>query len=244
MGLLEQILAQVDNAKRIAGRNAQDLISSPSAYADKIVGHLRNSNAGVSPTIAGGELTNRPMTRDEITEKYVGGATDTLSGGLGIVKNYVPKAVGPALKAKSFEAEDLNALRNLVQDYTKPRMLSPDRASALQRALQDAEIPGTKTNVLMSEFDEPLSLYTRMSGDDLGLPHEYLSNLVAIGGQPGVGRQALQDVAHQAPVSLISTPGSKGFYDKLIAEGFPGLQARDNSMYELAAFTAALRNKK
>jgi hypothetical protein len=97
MGLLEQILAQVDNAKRIAGRNAQDLISSPSAYADKIVGHLRNSNAGVSPTAAGGELTNRPLTMEERIDNTVNSVD--FGGGLGVIKpkggNWLSGKYGP-----------------------------------------------------------------------------------------------------------------------------------------------------
>lgn len=86
MGYLETILASIDNAKRVAGRNASDLMSDPVAYTERLVDRLRNSNANVVPTAASGELTNRLLTQDEIVSKYVDASTDTLSGGLGVIK--------------------------------------------------------------------------------------------------------------------------------------------------------------
>jgi hypothetical protein len=72
MGYLDQFLAQVDNIRRTTGRNMSDLASDPAAYAEKIVGNLRNSNANVVPTAAGGELTNRPMTMEERVDNAIG----------------------------------------------------------------------------------------------------------------------------------------------------------------------------
>ena len=63
MGALDQILAQIDTAKRSVSRRAQDLYNDPRGYLSQIAGNLANTNAGVQPTISRGELTNRPLTR-------------------------------------------------------------------------------------------------------------------------------------------------------------------------------------
>lgn len=81
MGYLDQLFAGVDNTKRVVGRNVSDMVSDPRLYAEKIVGALRNQNAGVSPTIANGELTNRPLTMNERVENTVGQLD--FGGGLG-----------------------------------------------------------------------------------------------------------------------------------------------------------------
>ena len=118
MGVLEQVLAAVDNAKRVAGRNISDMVSSPAAYAERMTDALRNSNRNVVPTAAQGELTNRPMTRDEINQKFIDASADTLSGGLGVIKpkggnwlsgKYGPEAQLKALKKGGQAEEDLAA---------------------------------------------------------------------------------------------------------------------------------------
>jgi len=81
MGALEQLLAGIDSAKRTVGRNISDLYADPTAYAEKVVGHLRNQNAGVAPVAAGGELTNRPLTMEERVTQ----TTDALDPGHGVV---------------------------------------------------------------------------------------------------------------------------------------------------------------
>lgn len=81
MGILEQLLAGIDSAKRTVGRNVQDLYTDPAAYAEKVVGHLRNQNAGVAPVVSGEELTNRPLTMEE----RVAQTTDALDPGHGMV---------------------------------------------------------------------------------------------------------------------------------------------------------------
>jgi hypothetical protein len=86
MGYLDELLAAVDNIKRVGARNISDLTSDPTAYAEKIVGHLRNQNAGVVPVAAGGELTNRPMTREERIEQAMG-SVDPGGGMVGSIKN-------------------------------------------------------------------------------------------------------------------------------------------------------------
>lgn len=54
-----------------AKRRVSDAVSNPGDFAQMLVDQLRNYNAEVVPTAAGGELTNRPMTRDERNTKYM-----------------------------------------------------------------------------------------------------------------------------------------------------------------------------
>ena len=84
MGILEQVLAGLDAAKRTVGRNVSDLIADPALYAEKIIGHLRNQNAGVTPTIANGELTNRVLSPSERVQHAM--ETVDFGGGLGVIK--------------------------------------------------------------------------------------------------------------------------------------------------------------
>ena len=111
MGVLEQVLAAVDNAKRVAGRNISDMVSSPAAYAERMTDALRNSNRNVVPTAAQGELTNRPMTRDEINQKFVDASADTLSGGLGVIKpkggNWLSGKYGPEAQLKALKHQNI-----------------------------------------------------------------------------------------------------------------------------------------
>jgi hypothetical protein len=189
MGILEQVLASIDNAKRVAGRNAQDLISSPSAYADKIVGHLRNSNANVVPTVADGELTNRPMTQDEITKKYVDASMDTLSGGLGVIKpkggnwlsgKYGPEAQLKALKHTAMEPDTAaqsmalnNWIDNQLTKYVKNDMGAPTDPI---RKLADAW-EGEKATKLAQAEAKIKALRTKQEAQAAtrGVPEEYLT---------------------------------------------------------------------
>jgi hypothetical protein len=118
MGVLEQVLAAVDNAKRVAGRNMSDLVSSPALYAERMTDALRNSNAGVAPTAAQGQLTNRPLTMAERVDQ-VAGQVD-FGGGLGVIKpkggNWLSGAVENQLKGlrKAGQAEDDLAAQGFV----------------------------------------------------------------------------------------------------------------------------------
>ena len=219
MGILEQVLAQVDAAKRTVGRNVSDLIADPALYAEKVIGHLRNQNASVAPTIAGGELTNRALSPSERAQH----AMEAVDFG-GVVKPIKVAMGGPAVKGLSYEAADIQALQDALRAYTKPRMLAPERASALASVLKTAEEPGAITRVLQSSFDEPTAAFVTVPGKEMGMDADYLAHLVSIAGQPGAGKQALQTMQLQGPSEFISTPQSQGFYQKLLREGLQGLQ--------------------
>ena len=51
MGRLEEVLAAVDNARRVVGRNASDLFSDPAGHLTKITDALRNTNAKYLPFV-------------------------------------------------------------------------------------------------------------------------------------------------------------------------------------------------
>jgi len=124
MGVLDQLLAGVDNTKRVVGRNMSDMVSDPRLYAEKIVGALRNQNAGVKPVAADGELTNRPMTREEIANSYI----DNFAGA-GIIKAHPPTV---------FEQRHLVAQRNAALPVEQgglglgPQNTAMERARALE----------------------------------------------------------------------------------------------------------------
>jgi hypothetical protein len=48
-----EILASLDAARRTARRNIGDMVNDPRGYADKMLGHMQNQNAGVAPVAAG-----------------------------------------------------------------------------------------------------------------------------------------------------------------------------------------------
>ena len=123
MGHLDELLARIDSMKRTVGRNVSDMATDPSLYAEKIVGALRNRNAGVAPVIAGGELANRPLTMDE----RVSDAIDNLAG-VGITK---------AFKARPltvFELRHATAQRNAALPVEQGGLGLPPNNTAMDRA--------------------------------------------------------------------------------------------------------------
>lgn len=83
MGIIEKALAGIDNVRRVAGRNASDLVDDPVGYAQRTVDVLRNTNAGLSPEINADTAGLRPMSLQERAAAAGGNALDTFSGGLG-----------------------------------------------------------------------------------------------------------------------------------------------------------------
>lgn len=145
MGILDQLLAGIDSSKQTVSRNISDMFSDPKGYAQKVTDHLRNSNANVVPTAAGGELTNRPMTQDEITEKYVG-MTDPgkgVGGGVvGSIKNQ------PFLRSM-FERDSL--MRQELKSGRHPEDIMREFG------LEDSGFMGTPKNVgIRYETQRPL----------------------------------------------------------------------------------------
>lgn len=123
MGYLDELLARIDSARRTVGRNVSDMATNPSLYAEKVVGALRNQNAGVAPVIAGGELANRPLTTDE----RVSDAIDNLAGA-GITK---------AVKVRPltvFEQRHLTAQKNAALPVEKGGLGLPPNNTAMDRA--------------------------------------------------------------------------------------------------------------
>jgi TfoX/Sxy family transcriptional regulator of competence genes len=85
MGLFEDILAVLDQKRRVARRNLSDLVSSPRQYFGMLNDRAANYNRNVTPVAQGGSLTNRPMTQSEIDDKYVQLGMDVMPGGVGMV---------------------------------------------------------------------------------------------------------------------------------------------------------------
>ena len=193
---------------------------------------LRNTNRGTIPVASNGELTNRPLPPSELNAQYLNQV-----GFGGVVKPLKVAVGGPAVKGLSYEASDLAALRAALQDYTKPRMLPPDRANALASVLKTAEEPGAVTRVLSSNFDEPTAAFVTVPGKEMGMDADYLAHLVSLAGQPGTGKQALKTMQLQGPTEFISTPQSQGYYQKLLREGFPGLQEHPDPDFGRTRYT-------
>ena len=219
MGILEEVLARVDALRRTVKRNWDDSNQNPGLYMEKVTDALRNTNRGVVPVASNGELTNRARTPSELNAQYL----DQVGFG-GVIKPLKVAVGGPAVKGFSYEASDLAALRDALRDYIKPRMLPPDRSSALASVLKTAEEPGAVTHVLSSNFDEPTAAFVVTPGKEMGMDADYLAHLVSLAGQPGTGKQVLKTLQLQGPAEFISTPQSQGYYQKLLREGFPGLQ--------------------
>jgi len=68
MGILEEVLANIDALRRTTGRNVQDMVQQPSLYVEKVTDALRNTNRGVVPVASNDELTNRSRTPSERVE--------------------------------------------------------------------------------------------------------------------------------------------------------------------------------
>jgi hypothetical protein len=81
MGILDQILAQVDNAKRVAARNVKDLVQNPSDTLSMITGRVAEQNKKlasgdsalleeiVGNAIPGGGAVSTPNILKQLLEK-------------------------------------------------------------------------------------------------------------------------------------------------------------------------------
>jgi len=133
---------------------------------------------------------------------------------------YLTKAPGPAKAGRVFTNADLNALRDELAFYAKPRVLSPERNQALMSLLKQAEEPGVKTHVLYTgeDFSEPTVAFQLTPDHDLELTGQYMPNLVSLLGMKGQGTQALQEARRTGPYGLVATPKSKDFYEKMLGK--------------------------
>lgn len=186
MGALEQVLAGLDAAKRTVGRNVSDLIADPALYAEKVIGHLRNQNAGVSPTIANGELTNRALSPSERAEQTMGQLD--FGGGLGVIKpkggNWLSGEVEGLVRGLRKQAEPHPNVNEqgftVAAGYGRPRS-----AGALAAARQ--EPVWARNQALNSWIEGPLTKYIKR---DMGSPTDPIRKL------------ADQGILHVAPEQL------------------------------------------
>lgn len=158
MGYLEQALAALDSARRTGGRNIQDLFSDPSAYAEKVVGHLRNTNAGVAPVATPTELTNRPLTLSERVNDTLNSVD--FGGGLGAIK---PKG-GNWLSGKYGVDKELEVLRKSPGSFVPIGELTPDTVAA----------GAVKSEALNSFIDRQISKYVK---NDMASPTDPIRKL-------------------------------------------------------------------
>jgi hypothetical protein len=111
MASLYEILAALDAAKRTTKRNLSDLYNDPRGYADKMVGHMKNQNAGLESVVSGGELSNRPMTMSERVDRainstdFTGGAGTFIGKGSPLFKQGAAKAAREAFDKGMTPAE-------------------------------------------------------------------------------------------------------------------------------------------
>ena len=96
------------------------MVDDPSLYAEKIVGALRNQNAGVAPVATQSELINRPLTREEIAAGYI----DNFAGA-GITKARPPTV---------FEQRHLAAQRNAALPVEQGGLGLGPQNTAMERA--------------------------------------------------------------------------------------------------------------
>lgn len=83
MGMFEDVLGWLDQRKRAAKLNARDLINNPRQYLGMLDDRAKNYNQNVQPVAQGGSLYNRPMTEEEIQQKYTDLAMDVMPMGVG-----------------------------------------------------------------------------------------------------------------------------------------------------------------
>jgi len=92
MDLMGKITAAIDAAKRTAGKRVSDLTQNPGQFLEMSNDQAANYNANVQPTIRGGELTNRPLTPEEIDQKSTDLAMAVMPMGVGSLKVIGPQS--------------------------------------------------------------------------------------------------------------------------------------------------------
>jgi hypothetical protein len=70
MTSLADLLSWMDNKRRVVGRNLSDLVQNPAAVVDQWDDQAKGFNRNTEPVIQGDQLSNRPMTEDQIRQKY------------------------------------------------------------------------------------------------------------------------------------------------------------------------------
>ena len=83
MPVLQDLLSGIDRAKRSMGRTISDLVENPSQVLEMMDDRAKNYNQNVQPTIQGGQLSNRPLTEQEVMDKHTQMAMDMQPGAIG-----------------------------------------------------------------------------------------------------------------------------------------------------------------
>lgn len=129
---ISDVLYALDKARRKAAGGIRGLYEDPRGSVQQLIDTLDMSNKQVTPVAYGGELFKRPLTRDEVAEKYSGSALDSFAGGLGTVGKVARRAV-----PTSFELAHLQAQRNAAKPVSDgglglgPHNTSLERAKAM-----------------------------------------------------------------------------------------------------------------
>lgn len=113
-----------------AKANIADMTSNPADYTQMVIDRLRNRNERVQPTIAGGELTNRPLTEEEAMQQDMDLAMNVGPGAINagparaLMKKIVDKEYDPGVYAKILRGEHpekvLRELDDIEAFYTMP----------------------------------------------------------------------------------------------------------------------------
>jgi hypothetical protein len=223
MGLLQEL----DNARRVAGRNLQDLFSDPSAYAERLTDRLRNMNAGVTPIATPMELTKRPQTLEERVEDW-SGRLDPGSGMMGVIKprggNWLTGRYGPddfISRLKKPNADALNAwIDNQLTKYIKNDMAAPTDPI---RKLADAWPEEQAQKLALAEARiAKLRQKQQAQAATRGVPEEYLTQTR----QDILAAEEARDLIAEntglhIPVRGAHTRTTSYLMDKRAAEGFP-----------------------
>ena len=137
MGMLDDVLAWMDNKRRVAGRNVSDLWNDPMGTMRQIDDRAANYNRNVVPTIQGGMLSNRPMTQDEIDTKNIDMAMSMMPMGVGHIAYH-----GSPHKFDKFKTEAIGTGEG-AQAYGHGLYLaeSPAVATEYQQAVSNAKAP-------------------------------------------------------------------------------------------------------
>jgi hypothetical protein len=222
MGYLDEMLAAIDNIKRVGARNISDLTSDPAAYAEKITGHLRNQNAGVAPVAAGGELTNRPMTREERIEQAMGSVDPGggLGGAMGVVKQ---KGGNWAKQEMRNAAQDLYYRRPAGEHSLKPTSEEMEAMGLGKHGLNLDPNVGIRKFMAEQMPDDPRVIADKWQSGPL---LNYVKNLAGTPDDPllALGEQGIShlDVGRKFPgpeTSLTALRTEAGFPARGISKG-------------------------
>lgn len=150
-----------------AKARVNDLVSNPGYFSQMVIDQLGNYNSEVTPTITGGELTNRPYSDDETLSKGMDLATGI---GPGVVKakggNWTPGAfqgVAEFFGSRSSNPDVADWSSKVLSNYLRKQMGTPEDPI---RALADKGI----THMPESESSYPLKAEVRALRKESGYP--------------------------------------------------------------------------